>query len=217
MTKTTINRKLQVVYKKLYKAFGSQNWWPGETPFEIMIGAILTQNAAWTNAEKAIKNLKHGNVLSIQKLLSIKKEKLSRLIRPSGFYNVKAKRLKNFLYYLSSCYNNSIKRMKKKDLKVLRKELLHVDGIGKETADSILLYALEKPVFVIDAYTKRILVRHGIVGDDVGYDQMQRLFMDNLPHNRKLFNEYHALIVETGKNFCKATKPLCRRCPLKGI
>jgi len=217
MTKKTINRKLQVVYKKLYKAFGSQNWWPGETPFEIMIGAILTQNVAWTNAEKAIKNLKHGNVLSIQKLLSIKKEKLSRLIRPSGFYNVKAKRLKNFLYYLSSSYNNSIKRMKKKDLKVLREELLRVDGIGKETADSILLYALEKPVFVIDAYTKRILVRHGIVGDDVGYDQMQRLFMDNLPHKRKLFNEYHALIVETGKNFCKATKLLCRRCPLKGI
>ena len=217
MTKKTINRTLQLVYEKLYKAFGSQNWWPGETPFEIMMGAILTQNAAWTNAEKAIKNLKHGNVLSIQKLSSMKKEKLSRLIRPSGFYNVKAKRLKNFLYYLSSSYSNNIKKMKKKDLKVLREELLRVDGIGKETADSILLYALEKPVFVIDAYTKRILVRHGIVGDDVGYDQMQRLFMDSLPHKRKLFNEYHALIVETGKNFCKATKPLCRRCPLKGI
>lgn len=207
---------LNKIYRILYKSFGPQKWWPGDTPFEIAVGAILTQNTNWGNVEKAISNLKREKVLNARALHQLKPDKLASLIKPSGYFNVKAKRLKGFLSYLSSNYGGSMARMQKKGLPVLRKELLEVNGIGPETADSILLYALGKPTFVIDAYTKRVLHRHGIVKEDVTYHEMQELFHNNLPHDVKLFNEYHALFVMVGKHFCKP-KPKCEGCPLEKI
>lgn len=211
-----MKRKLTKIYKKLYKAFGPRNWWPADSPFEVMVGAILTQNTAWRNVEKAIENLKNEKILSYR-LKDVNFRKLKSLIKPVGFYNIKAKRLKNFLVFLSSSYHNNISKLKRKTLYQLRKELLNLNGIGKETADSILLYALNKPIFVVDAYTKRILLRHNLINSSLGYDELQKFFMDNLPKNYKLFNEYHALIVEVGKRFCKSKRPLCGTCPLNGI
>ncbi len=212
-----MRKKLILIYEKLYKAFGPRNWWPGDSPFEVMIGAILTQNTAWGNVEKAIKNLKNERMLSPVKLRDIKFGRLKSLIKPVGFYNVKARRLKHFLNYLSGVYQNNIGKLKRRNLYILRKELLRVNGVGKETADSIMLYALNKPIFVIDAYTRRIFSRHRLTDENADYDSLQKIFMDNLPKKYKLFNEYHALIVELGKTFCKSKKPLCDTCPLKGI
>lgn len=211
-----MKKKVATIYRKLRKAFGPQHWWPGDTPFEVMVGAILTQNAAWSNVEKAIKNLKAETLLAPLKMSKIPLKKLKNLIRPSGFYNVKAARLKNFLKYLNN-YNNNIRRLKKRDMYTLRNELLSLNGIGRETADSILLYALDKPIFVIDAYTRRILGRHKLASHDADYDDIQKFFMDNLPLNSKIFNEFHALIVRTGKIFCRSKRPLCGACPLNGI
>lgn len=212
-----MRKKLILIYERLYKVFGPRNWWPGDSPFEVMIGAILTQNTAWRNVEKAMKNLKNEKMLSPAKLRDMKFGRLKFLIKPVGFYNVKAKRLKHFLNYLSGIYQNDVSRMKKRNLYILRRELLALNGVGKETADSIMLYALNKPIFVIDAYTRRIFSRHGLADKDAEYDNLQKIFMDNLPRKYKLFNEYHALIVELGKTFCKSKKPLCETCPLKGM
>ena len=206
-------QQLLAFYETLLSHFGPQNWWPGDTPFEVMVGAVLTQNTSWRNVEKAIENIKKKKVLSLNRLDSLPKESLRKLVKPAGYYNVKADRLKNLFTFLKK---NS-KTLKKKDTLSLRKMLLSVNGIGKETADSILLYALDRPIFVVDAYTRRIFSRHGIVRDDFEYDEIQSLFMNNLPRKRKVFNEYHALIVELGKNFCRAKKPLCRSCPLKDL
>ncbi len=211
-----MKKKLTLIYKKLYNCFGPRHWWPGDSPFEIMIGAILTQNAAWGNVEKAIKNLKRERLISPKKLQKISLRKLKSLIKPSGFYNIKAKRLKNFLIFLDK-YKNNIKKLKNKNLYKLRDELLALNGIGKETADSILLYALNKPIFVIDAYTKRIFSRHKLVNENCDYTELQEFFMNNLPKRYKLFNEYHALIVELGKRYCKSKKPVCNLCPLKNV
>lgn len=208
--------KLKKIYNTLYKSFGPQKWWPGDTPFEIAVGAILTQNTNWGNVEKAIDNLKREKVLNARALYELKPDKLASLIKPSGYFNLKAKRLKGFLSYLSSNYGVSMARMQKKELPMLRQELLEVNGIGPETADSILLYALKKPTFVIDAYTKRVLHRHGIISEDATYHEMQELFHNNLPHDVKLFNEYHALFVMVGKHYCKP-KPKCEGCPLEKI
>lgn len=205
------------IYERLYNFFGPRNWWPADTPFEVIIGAILTQNAAWANAEKAIKNLKKEKLLSPVKLNSISSRRLKKLIKPSGFYNVKARRLKNFLYYFFKKYKNNMARIKRKKLYDLRKELLALKGIGKETADSIMLYAFNKPIFVIDTYTKRIFSRHNLIDEGADYDALQKVFMDNLPRRYRLFNEYHALIVELGKRFCKSKKPLCSICPLRNM
>ncbi|PIU41452.1 MAG: endonuclease [Candidatus Omnitrophica bacterium CG07_land_8_20_14_0_80_42_15] len=207
--------KLLEMYDKMYKHFGPRHWWPADTPFEVMVGAILTQNTSWKNVEKAIRNLKGKKVLNLKSLYKLNINRLALLIRPAGFYNLKAKRLKNFVNFLFLRYNNT-KSIARRPLALLRNELLEVKGVGPETADSILLYALGKPVFVVDAYTKRILTNHGFIKKDAGYDEIQKLFMDNLPRKRQLFNEYHALIVETGKNFCRK-KPLCGICPLKGL
>ena len=207
--------KLIRIYKKLYKYFGPQNWWPAENSFEVIIGAILTQNTKWANVEKAIANLKKEKYLIPQKLYNIKKSTLARLIRPSGYYNIKAKRLKSFIDFLFENYSGDIKKMFKKPVGQLRQELLEIKGIGPETADSILLYAGDKPVFVVDAYTKRIFSRHGIIGEDSGYQKIQDLFMAGLPKDTKLFNEYHALIVKLGKDFCLKTAPRCSDCPVK--
>ncbi len=208
--------KLFKIFQKMYDHFGPLNWWPGDSPFEIMIGAILTQNTSWSNVERAIKNLKRENLLDPHRLASLSDEELRELIRPSGFFNVKTRRLKNFLSFFIAEYDGDIKRMKEEELWNLRKKLLSVNGIGRETADSILLYALEKPIFVVDAYTRRIFGRHDIVSPDIGYDELQKFFMENLPEDVDLYNEYHAQIVLTGKTYCKKS-PLCDGCPIEGV
>jgi len=207
---------LSDIYKRLFGYFGPQEWWPGDSPFEIAVGTILTQNTSWRNVEKVIQNLKHEKYLSAKKLHEMPHNKLASFIKSVGYFNVKAKRLKNFLSFLSNHYQGSMKRMATAGTVLLRENLLDVNGIGPETADSILLYALERPVFVIDAYTKRVLRRHGIVSDDVTYHEMQELLQNNLPEDVQLFNEYHALFVMVGKHYCKP-KPRCDSCPLEPL
>ncbi len=204
------------IYKRLYKFYGPQGWWPGHTRFEIIAGAILTQNTAWSNVEKAIANLKQKKLLSPEKLKNISNRSLASLIRPAGYYNIKAKRLKNFVAFLYSKYKGSLTRLSSENSGKLRKILLSINGIGPETRDSILLYAFKKPVFVVDAYTKRVFSRRGFfkVGDD--YDKIQHFFMDNLPKSERLYNEYHALIVRLAKDKCR-TKPECRDCPIYSL
>ncbi len=210
-------RRLDLIYRRLYSFFGAQHWWPGETPFEVMIGAILTQNTNWLNVEKAIANLKKHNLLKPRALYKLPHKRLAGLIRPSGYYNIKARRLKSFLEFFIDYSGADIKNISHIPASSLRRELLSVKGIGPETADSILLYALNKPVFVVDAYTKRILSRHRVIGPDAGYDEIQNLFMKNLKSRVKLFNEYHALLVKLGKEFCLKNEPRCKACPLKSI
>jgi len=204
------------VYQKLYDAFGPQQWWPAQTKFEMMVGAVLTQNTNWGNVEKALANLKQHAMLSPQALHKLPVSKLSQLIRPAGYFNVKAKRLKNFVAFFMMEYKGKLKNMVQEDFLVLRKKLLSVNGIGPETADSILLYACDKPVFVIDAYTKRFLYRHNLIERDEDYHVVQDLFMKALPHDFSMFNEYHALIVRLGKDYCRP-KPACEECPLNNV
>lgn len=202
------------IYKRLYSFYGSQHWWPGDSPFEIAIGAILTQNTNWSNVEKAIKNLKEANLLSPEELHKIPEKKLAGLIRSAGYYNVKTLRVKAFIDFLMKNYSADMEKMKEESLPILRKKLLSIYGIGPETADSIILYALNKPVFVVDAYTKRVFSRHGIMDQKASYDDYQRLFHKELDEDVKIFNEYHALLVRVAKDFCKS-KPKCEECPLK--
>ena len=209
-----IKDKLLEIFERLYKYFGPQHWWPGDTAFEICVGAILTQNTNWRNVEKAIKNLKDRGVLSVEGILSLSEEELARLIKPSGFYKQKAKRLMEFTKWLKSV--GGLEALQEYSTDRLREELLKIKGIGFETADSILLYALNRPIFVVDSYTYRILLRHNLIEEDADYHQIQSLFMDNLSWDVELFKEYHALLVMTGKNFCKR-EPLCRGCPLEGV
>ena len=204
-------------FTTLYAAYGPQGWWPAKTKFEVIVGAILTQNTNWGNVERAITNLREADVLEIGAMHELTQERLAELISPAGYFNVKAKRLGNFLSHLSDHYGATeagLKGLLKQETEPLRAELLSVNGIGPETADSILLYAANKAVFVIDAYTKRILTRHGLIDEAADYAEMQALFMDNLEEDSILFNEYHALIVMTGKDYCKTKKPLCELCPL---
>lgn len=207
--------RLELVYKKLYSYFGPQYWWPGDSPFEVMVGAILTQNTNWQNVEKAITNLKKHKLLNPHKLYKLQQRKLASLIRPAGYYNIKAKRLKYFLDFIFKSYGADISKMSRVDSAILRQELLSVNGIGPETADSILLYALNKPVFVVDAYTKRIFSRHRLVRSDAAYEEVQGLFMSGLEKDAKLFNEYHALLVRLGKDFCLKKKGKCDICPVR--
>lgn len=209
-----MNSKLADIYDKLYAYFGPQYWWPAETAFEVIVGAILTQNTSWLNVEKAINNLKKQKLLNPVKLYKMPQSKLSKYIRPAGYYNIKAKRLKSFVSFLFNNYKGGLKEMFLQDTFTLRRQLLSVNGIGPETADSILLYALNKPVFVIDAYTKRIFFRHSLLDSDASYEQAQSVFMDNLKPDEKLFNEYHALLVKLAKEFCLKNKPKCDTCPL---
>lgn len=207
--------KMRFFYRKLYFHFGPQYWWPAETPFEVMVGAILTQNTSWLNVEKAINNLRKHGLLEPNRLHKLSKKRLAKLIISAGYYNIKAKRLKELLSFLFRNYKGNLKKMSGEDTLTLRKNLLSVNGIGQETADSILLYALGKPVFVIDAYTKRIFKRHNLLKDNATYEEAQGLFMNRLKPEVKLFNEYHALIVKLGKEFCLKNKPKCGICPLK--
>lgn len=202
-------------FDRLMSHFGPRGWWPGDTPFEVMVGAILTQNTNWKNVERAISNLKRAKVLSPRRLYELPPAKLASLIRPAGYFRVKARRLRSFLKFFLDSYGGSTRRMAAQDAGRMRGELLSVNGIGPETADSIILYALGKPVFVVDAYTKRILNRHALCTEDADYNEIQEFFMDRLPSDVPLYNEYHALIVEAGKDYCRAT-PRCGECPLRG-
>ncbi len=208
---------LQELYRRLYQHFGHQNWWPGDTPFEILIGAILTQNTNWKNVERAIANLKKDGLLSLAALSALSREQLAEYIRPAGYYNIKADRLRNFFSLINGQWGGDLDSFLRLPASVLREELLSVKGIGPETADSMVLYAAGKPVFVVDTYTHRILIRHEIIDEFFDYYMIQELFMDNLKEDSTLFNEYHALIVQVGKEFCKKSRPNCERCPLSGL
>lgn len=197
----------------MFDTLGPQNWWPGETRFEIIIGAILTQNTNWSNVEKAIANVKKAKKLSPKGIYCLSEGELAELIRPSGFFNVKAKRVKSFIDWFFSRYDGKLSRMFNQDVHILRRELLEIKGIGPETADSILLYAGNMPTFVVDAYTYRILSRHGLIPEESSYNEMKSLFEEYLPRDVGLYNEYHALIVNIGKMYCKP-KRICERCPL---
>ena len=212
-----MSNRCQSIYRKLFAHFGPQHWWPADTPFEVMVGAILTQNTNWLNVERALKNLANKRLLNAGKLYSLSQRKLASLIRPAGYFNIKAKRLRAFLFFLFKYYGGNLKKMVRENTQDLRDRLLSVNGIGPETADSILLYALNKPVFVVDAYTKRILLRHRLIPRGADYQQTQNFFMQNLKSNVKLFNEYHALLVKLGKDICLKEKPKCIICPLKKI
>jgi endonuclease-3 related protein len=207
---------LSTYYTTLFDSFGPQFWWPGETTLEIIVGAVLTQNTNWQNVEKALTNLKTADLLHFQSLLDLPLDLLAQYIRPSGYYNLKAARLKNLLVFIHSHLDSGqdLESFFTADTALLREQLLSIKGIGPETADSILLYAGKKPVFVIDAYTHRLLSRHGFVGEESSYDEMQELMMSELPSEEPLFNEFHALIVILGKKFCKKKKPNCNDCPL---
>jgi endonuclease-3 related protein len=209
-----IQPRLLKIFDMLLKSFGKRNWWPGETELEIIIGAVLTQNTSWKNVEKAIDNLKYYNALDLQTLFKMDREMLALIIKPSGFYNIKSSRLKNIINVIYNDYSSNILNLKELDMFDARKRLLKINGIGKETADSIILYALNKPIFVIDVYTKRFLKNHRLYKEEGDYDTIQRFFMKNLPNDTYLFNEFHALIVYLCQNFCKKV-PLCSKCPLK--
>ncbi len=204
-------------YRLLFDHFGPQHWWPAETPVEIVVGAVLTQNTNWRNVEKALANLEKENLLNIESLITIDPEKLAECIRPSGFFNVKAKRLKALFTMLEVEYGGDLQQLFMDELSVVRNKLLSVKGVGEETADSILLYGGNLPVFVVDVYTHRIFSRHNLLDEETNYQAIQQVFMANLPEDARLFNEYHALIVATAKKYCKKNNPLCDFCPLKGI
>lgn len=204
------------IYRRLFDKYGSQQWWPGETPFEVMVGAVLTQSAAWKNVETAITSLKTAGLLSPKALRNNSPEDIAPLIRSAVYYNVKARKLKALVEYIGNTCDDNLDRLFEKDTGQLRDELLDVWGIGEETADSILLYAANKPVFVIDAYTCRIMSRIGIQPENNTYSGWQSLFMKNLPSDAALFNEYHALLVRLGKETCRP-KPLCHECCLSDI
>jgi endonuclease-3 related protein len=204
---------LEAFFNALYSYWGPQHWWPGETPFEVMVGAVLTQNTNWTNVEKAIGQLKAHGMLEPLALYHAPVEQLAALIRSSGYYNIKARRLKNFIAFLFQEAGGSEKRLRAMPTRELRAKLLAVNGLGPETVDSILLYALDRPVFVIDAYTRRILRRHGVIRGEESYEELRALFETNLPRNRTRYNEYHALLVRAGKHHCKP-RARCDGCPL---
>ncbi len=205
--------RLLGIFSLLLTRYGPRHWWPAESPFEVCVGAILTQNTNWGNVEKAITNLKREGLLTPEALRDVPVKRLAEVIRPAGFFNVKSRRLRDFVGYLFAKYGGSLDRMFNGDWRLLREELLRVPGIGPETCDSILLYAGGKPSFVIDAYTIRLFSRLGIVSEKAEYETVRTLFMDNLPPDAELFNEYHALIVQHGKEHCRK-RPGCSGCEL---
>lgn len=206
---------LQAVYQCLLKNLGHQGWWPGETPLEVAVGAILTQNTNWNNVEKALARLKQAAVLDIAALGRISQAELAELIKPAGYFNVKAKRLKNFIDYINESFSGDLPAFLAQETASLREQLLGISGIGPETADSIALYAGHHAVFVVDAYTKRILLRHGWVEEEADYFAIQEFFESNLPSDVELYNDFHAQIVMVGKNWCKRSQADCDHCPLK--
>ena len=205
---------LRMYYDALFAVHGPQHWWPGRTAFEIIVGAILTQNTSWSNVEIAIRNLRREKLLTPRAIEDVSFTRLALLIRSSGYFRQKAKKLKCFVGFLRSEYGGSIARMFRVPTAVLREKLLSVHGIGPETADSILLYAGEHPVFVVDAYTRRLLERHQLAAPTQGYEEIRHLFERSLPGEAALYNEFHALIVRTGKEYCRTRNPRCSECPL---
>ena len=212
----SITCSLASIYRRLRQHFGHQDWWPGETPFEVVVGAVLTQRTAWVNVEQAIGNLKRTGALTAEGIAALPIGRLAELIRPSGYYNQKAGRLKAVSEYLLGRCGGDLSRLDGVPTGALRDELLSIGGIGPETADSILLYALERPVFVVDAYTRRALDRLGLADGSAGYPQIQALFGDNLTPDAALFKDFHAQFVALGKSYCRK-KPICGGCPLKSI
>jgi len=206
---------LLAIHDALLGAFGPQGWWPGESPLEVAVGAILTQNTSWRNVERAIAALRAARVLDPEALLALPPRRLAELIRPAGFFRVKQRRVRSFLAWLRRRHGGRLEPLRHGPLGAHRAELLAVHGIGPETADSILLYAAGRPVFVVDAYTRRVFSRHGLVPPDAGYDRLQELFARRLPPRPRLFNEYHALIVRLGKEHCRPRAPRCGACPLR--
>jgi endonuclease-3 related protein len=207
-------RELMEMFDLMFDHFGPQKWWPADTALEMIVGAILTQNTSWKNVEKAIVNLKGKGPLSVKGLHALNAEGLAEEIRPAGYFNVKAKRLKHLVGFIVDRYDANLSTLLGEETGRLRDGLLSVKGIGPETADSILLYAANRPVFVVDAYTFRILFRHAMVDESASYETLQSFFMDHLPDDSALFNEFHALIVQTGKSYCRRT-PRCNECPLE--
>ncbi len=205
------------LYARMNARFGDLGWWPGETPFEVAVGAILTQNTVWTNVEKAIGNLKKTGCLTPEGLYGLDEADLAERIRPAGYFRVKAQRLKAFLFFLQSRYSLSLERMFREKTGVLREELLSVNGIGEETADSILLYAGNRPVFVVDAYTRRILGRHEWIDGPESYGAVRAAVVNGLPEDVPLLKQYHALFVQTGKIYCRKARPQCEGCPVDGL
>jgi endonuclease III related protein len=210
----TRQQRLLDIFKALLQTFGKRHWWPGDTRIEVIVGAILTQNTSWKNVEKAIHQMKEKGILEIGRLYEIDSSDLGSIIRSSGFYNIKARRLKEFVAFLHDEYGGHIENLLPVELHALRKALLGISGIGEETADSILLYALDKPVFVVDAYTKRFLRNHLPYPGNPSYSEVQRFFMDSLPADTYLFNEFHALIVRLAQLYCRKV-PQCTGCPLE--
>ncbi len=208
---------LAVWYERLSEFFGPQRWWPAESPFEVLVGAVLTQNTNWQNVERAVDRLRQAGLLSLSGLRELSETQLASLIRPSGYYNVKARRLLNLVRMIDEMYGGRLELLFAQDTETARQALLAVKGIGEETADSILLYAGNHPIFVVDAYTYRICVRHNVVDEECDYRSLQELFMNNLQPDVSLFNEFHALLVMTGKHFCKKAQPRCEQCPLYGL
>ena len=210
-------KKFMQVFDRLYAAYGLQHWWPGDTPFEIMVGAVLTQNTSWVNVEKSIENLKANQALDPRVIVDTQHKRLASWLKPVGYFNVKTKRLKNYCdWYLSE---GEVPKLSKSETMSLRLKLLSVNGVGPETADDILLYAFNRPVFVIDGYKKRLFTRLGYIGDDDAYEDLRAIFENKLQKQNdkvKLFNEYHALIVHHAKHICK-TKPVCVDCCLSEV
>ncbi len=201
------------VYEKLFEALGPQRWWPGDSPWEVMFGAVLVQNTSWKNVERAIDNLRDANLLEPRRLWAVASDELAELIRPAGYYRLKTNRLRNLLEFLLTQYDASLEALQNTNLTELREQLLQVRGIGPETADSILLYALSKPTLVVDTYTQRVFARHGWIEHDADYHQLQQHLVSELPEDSKLYNELHALLVNVGHHYCRRT-PKCEACPL---
>lgn len=210
-------KELLHIYNLMYNANGSRHWWPAETRFEVIIGAILTQFVSWKNVVSAIDNLKQNNLLSIEGICAVKDEELETLIKCTRFYKQKGRKLKEFCSHVKNLYSGNLDDFFDKDIHSLRNELLSLYGIGQETADCIILYSAEKPIFVVDAYTRRVFCRLGYFKEDISYNEMQRFFMDNLEHDTRLFNEYHAQIDGVGSNYCFNKKPNCTECSLKSV
>lgn len=212
--RVSLRKLLMDYYAALSARFGHRNWWPADTPFEVCVGAVLTQNTSWKNVVKAIDNLKNASSLDPFVIYRMPVDELVQLIRPAGYYNIKAARLRNLIAHLVDNHQGDLSSLFSAPVDCLREELLAIKGVGKETADSIMLYAAGKPIFVVDAYTKRVLERHGLITDKADYDSVQRLFHSNLPLDLPLFNDFHAQFVAVGHNYCKK-RPLCDICPLQ--
>ena len=212
------NRRVLLLnmFEALKAELGPSDWWPAEDPFEVAVGAILTQNTNWVNVEKALRNLRREGLLDPRRLHALSPDQLAERIRPAGYFRLKAGRLKHFLVFLRDECGFDLQSLAQRDMAVLRGQLLKVKGVGPETADSILLYALNMPSFVVDAYTRRIMNRHALTPEDVEYDELQALFMDVLPEDTELYNEFHALLVRAAKRWCLKKQGLCGECPLRG-